>query len=90
MIRIRQPVFVVHEMTEIHRRVLAAGGPALLFEQPIKADGKPSDMPMLANLFGTVERVACGLGIERDQLGDSARRWRTCASRRRRKALPMR
>ena len=31
---------VVHEMTEIHRRVLAAGGPALLFEQAMRADGK--------------------------------------------------
>ncbi len=60
--RIREPVSVVHDMTEIHRRVLAAGGPALLFEQPIRADGRLSTMPMLVNLFGTVQRVAWGLG----------------------------
>ncbi len=61
--RIREPVSVVHEITEIHRRILRDKGPALLFERPIKADGSPSDLPLLTNLFGTVERVAWGLGI---------------------------
>ena len=45
------------EMTEIADRVLRAGGPALLFENP-----KGSTMPVLANLFGTVRRVALGMG----------------------------
>ena len=45
------------EMTEIADRVLRAGGPALLFENP-----KGSTMPVLANLFGTVKRVALGMG----------------------------
>jgi 4-hydroxy-3-polyprenylbenzoate decarboxylase len=45
------------EMTEIADRVLRAGGPALLFEHP-----KGSTMPVLANLFGTVKRVALGMG----------------------------
>ena len=45
------------EMTEIADRVLRAGGPALLFERP-----KGHDMPVLANLFGTVKRVALGMG----------------------------
>lgn len=31
--RISRPVSLVHEVTEIHRRVLIAGGPALLFEK---------------------------------------------------------
>lgn len=66
--RIRKPVSVVHELTEIHRRVLGANGPALLIENPIKADGTPSAMPMLVNLFGTVERVAWGFGILPDNL----------------------
>ncbi len=66
--RIVEPVSVVHDMTEIHLRVLAEGGPALLFERPVKADGQVSDMPVLVNLFGTVERVAWGLGIEPDGL----------------------
>lgn len=61
--RVREPVSVVHEATEIHRRVLAAGGPAILFERPVRADGSTFDMPMLVNLFGTVERVAWGLGV---------------------------
>lgn len=41
------------EMTEIADRVLSAGGPALLFENP-----KGHTIPVLANLFGTPERVA--------------------------------
>ena len=47
------------EMTEIGDRVLRAGGPALLFEKP-----KGSTIPVLANLFGTVKRVALGMGEE--------------------------
>ena len=61
--RIAEPVSLVHEMTEIHRRVLVAEGPALLFERPVDADGRVRDMPVLANLFGTEERIAWGLGI---------------------------
>ena len=45
------------EMTEICDRVLRAGGPAILFEHP-----KGHDIPVLANLFGTPERVALGMG----------------------------
>lgn len=62
--RIDAPVRVAHEVTEIHRRVLAENGPALLFTRPVLADGSLSPMPLLANLFGTVERVAWGLGVE--------------------------
>jgi len=47
------------EMTEICDRVLKAGGPALLFERP-----KGHAMPVLGNLFGTVRRVALGMGVE--------------------------
>ena len=70
LVRIREPVPVVHEMTEIHRRVLHASGPALLFEQPIKADGAIAEMPVLVNLFGTRERVAWGLGVNPEHLPD--------------------
>ncbi|MCS3805235.1 4-hydroxy-3-polyprenylbenzoate decarboxylase [Chromobacterium alkanivorans] len=59
--RIAAPVSPHLEMTEIGDRVLKAGGPALLFEQPAK-DGKRFDYPVLANLFGTPERVALGMG----------------------------
>lgn len=47
------------EMTEISDRVLRAGGPALLFENP-----KGYNTPVLTNLFGTPERVAMGMGEE--------------------------
>jgi 4-hydroxy-3-polyprenylbenzoate decarboxylase len=60
--RVAEPVSLVHEMTEIHRRTLAAGGPALWFEKPSN-DGRPAAMPALANLFGTAERVAAGFGV---------------------------
>jgi 4-hydroxy-3-polyprenylbenzoate decarboxylase len=64
--RIARPVSVVHEMTEIHRRVLQANGPALLFEKPVDAAGRPFAMPVLVNLFGTEERIARGLGVTVD------------------------
>jgi len=47
------------EITEVADRVLRAGGPALLFEHP-----GDSPMPLLANLFGTEQRVAAALGEE--------------------------
>lgn len=55
--RIEVPVDPYLEVTEICDRVLRAGGPALLFTQP-----KGSHIPLLANLFGTPERVALGMG----------------------------
>ena len=55
--RISMPIDTELEMTEIADRTLRAGGPALLFENP-----KNSDMPVLANLFGTPQRVAMGMG----------------------------
>jgi 4-hydroxy-3-polyprenylbenzoate decarboxylase len=46
-------------MTEICDRVLRAGGPALLFEHPAG-----HAVPVLANLFGTVSRVAAAMGAK--------------------------
>lgn len=57
--RISVPVDPKLEMTEIADRVLRAGGPALLFENP-----KDFSIPVLANLFGTEQRVALGMGQE--------------------------
>lgn len=62
--RIQHPVSPHLEMTEIADRVLRAEGPALLFEHPIKPDGTRYDYPVLANLFGTPERVALGMGAD--------------------------
>ena len=68
LVRVSKPVSSVLEMTEIQTRVIAEGGPAILFENVIKADGTPSDMPVLVNLFGTVERVAWGMNREPSEL----------------------
>lgn len=57
--RISAPVDPYLEMTEICDRTLRAKGPALLFENPIG-----HNTPVLANLFGTPERVALGMGEE--------------------------
>jgi 4-hydroxy-3-polyprenylbenzoate decarboxylase len=59
LVRIKEPVDPNLEMTEIADRTLRGGGPALLFENPVGFD-----MPVLANLFGTEERVALGMGAE--------------------------
>ena len=57
--RVKAPVSPRLEMTEICDRVLKAGGPAILFENPTGYS-----MPVLGNLFGTVRRVALGMGAD--------------------------
>ena len=61
LVRVSEPVAVKLEMTEIQTRLLAEGGPAVLFEKPVMDDGSVSPMPVLVNLFGTVKRVALGI-----------------------------
>ncbi|MGO1120267.1 UbiD family decarboxylase [Rhodovibrionaceae bacterium A322] len=68
LVRVSHPVSTDLEMTEIQTRLLAEEGPAVLFENVIKEDGTASDMPVLVNLFGTVERVAWGMDREPEQL----------------------
>jgi len=59
LVRVSHEVDPKLEMTEICDRTLRAAGPAILFENP-----KGFDTPVLANLFGTPERVAMGMGEE--------------------------
>ena len=66
--RVTAPVSPNLEMTEIQTRLLAEQGPAVLFENVRRDDGSPYDMPVLVNLFGTVERVAWGMEREPAQL----------------------
>lgn len=47
------------EITEIADRTLKSNGPALLFTNPIGAS-----MPILCNLFGTLDRIALGIGLD--------------------------
>ncbi|MBE9536466.1 MAG: UbiD family decarboxylase [Proteobacteria bacterium] len=63
LLRIKAEVDPYLEMTEIQKRVLEEGGPALLFENV-----KGHDMPALGNLFGTVERVAMAIGKKPEEL----------------------
>ena len=73
LVRVSEPVSTHLEMTEIQTRVLADGGPALLFENVRKENGDASSMPVLVNLFGTLERVARGMGRSYDDLRELGR-----------------
>jgi len=68
LVRVKERVSTVLEMTKIQTRLLAEGGPAVIFENAVMADGRPSPMPVLVNLFGTVERVAWGMDREPAEL----------------------
>jgi 4-hydroxy-3-polyprenylbenzoate decarboxylase len=68
LVRVTAPVSPHLEMTEIQTRLLAEKGPAVLFENVVRADGTRSDIPVLVNLFGTVERVAWGMDREPGEL----------------------
>jgi 4-hydroxy-3-polyprenylbenzoate decarboxylase len=57
--RISAPVDPDLELAAIADRVLAAGGPALLFENVVG-----STIPVAVNLMGTVERVLWSMGME--------------------------
>lgn len=57
--RVSAPISPYLEMTEICDRTLRAGGPALLFENPVG-----HSIPVLGNLFGTPRRVALGMGAD--------------------------
>lgn len=57
------PVDPYLELPEIHRRVIAAGGPALLFRNPRGAEGEGrSAFPVVTNLFGSAPRVDIAFG----------------------------
>ena len=65
--RVVAPVSPFLEMTEIQTRLLAEAGPAVLFEN-VANERAAIRMPVLVNLFGTVERVAWGMDREPHQL----------------------
>lgn len=57
LLTIDTPVDPYLEIAEIHRRVIARGGPALLFTRV-----KGSDFPVVTNLFGTALRLELAFG----------------------------
>ena len=62
IVEIEAPTDPTLEIPEIHRRVIAAGGPALLFRRPAAPGQPPSDIPVVTNLFGTKRRVELAFG----------------------------
>lgn len=63
LMRVKTEVSTHLEMTEIGTRLIASGGPAVLFENV-----KGNKITVLINLFGTVERVARGMGKKPKEL----------------------
>ena len=57
LVIVEAPVDPDLEIAEIHRRVIASGGPALLFTRV-----KGADFPCVTNLFGTTRRVDLAFG----------------------------
>lgn len=57
LVTIEVPVSANQEVAEIHRRVIAAGGPALLF-----TNVEGSNFPLVTNLFGTPGRAQQAFG----------------------------
>jgi UbiD family decarboxylase len=57
LVVVSAPVDARLEVPEIHRRVIAAGGPALLFTNVVGAD-----FPLVTNLFGSASRAELAFG----------------------------
>lgn len=69
LVEIEAEVATDLEAAEIHRRVIAAGGPALLFRRPLGAA-----FPLVTNLFGTKRRVELAFGARPERLVSEAAR----------------
>lgn len=57
LVEINTEVDPLLEIAEVHRRVIASGGPALLFKNV-----KGKSFPLVTNLFGTAKRVEMAFG----------------------------
>ncbi|HEX7127254.1 MAG TPA: UbiD family decarboxylase [Thermodesulfobacteriota bacterium] len=57
LLEVEAPVDPALELPEIHRRVAAAGGPALFFRRPTSGA-----FPVVTNLFGSPERIDLAFG----------------------------
>lgn len=63
LIRVKAPVNTDLEIAQIIDKLVRNNGPAVVFDN---VNGY--DMPVVANLFGSLDRVAWGLGVEKDEL----------------------
>jgi 4-hydroxy-3-polyprenylbenzoate decarboxylase len=78
LVRVKTPVSTYLEMTEIQTRLMAEGGPAVLFENVIRDPcsvfsesehgTRDTPYPVLVNLFGTVKRVAMAMNRKPEEL----------------------
>jgi 4-hydroxy-3-polyprenylbenzoate decarboxylase len=69
LVRVKEPVSPILEITALADRVVKAGGPALLFEN---VEG--SELPLAIGVYGTRRRMAWALGLEDlDELGTRLR-----------------
>src|SRR5690349_22037097 len=63
--RVPVPVDPDLEISEIVTRTVRDGGPALLFERPVRGE-----LPVAINIFGSARRMAMALGVEHvDEIG---------------------
>ena len=69
LVRVKEPVSPVLEITALADRVVKAGGPALLFEN---VEGR--ELPLAIGVYGTRRRMAWALGL--DDLDDLGTRLR--------------
>ena len=63
LVEVDAPVDWNLEAAEVHRRVIAAGGPALLFKNV-----KGSSFPLVTNLFGTAKPVNVAFGSKPEEV----------------------
>jgi 4-hydroxy-3-polyprenylbenzoate decarboxylase len=72
LVRIREPVSLDLELTEIADRAMKqpGGGKGILVEQPLLMNGKRSEFPVGINLFGSMRRMSMALGVnDLDEIG---------------------
>ncbi len=72
LVRVAEPVSPVLEMTEIQTRLLAEGGPAVLFENVVQADGRgviPKTGVFGAVAAGVLGAVGAGVTGKRSRVG---------------------
>lgn len=67
LVEIETPVDRDLEIAEIHRRVIAAGGPALLFTRV-----RGANAPLVTNMFGTKRRVELAFGSKPEEVVERA------------------
>ena len=88
IVEVAAPVDAHLEAAEIHRRVIAAGGPALLF-----TNVRGKSFPLVTNLFGTARRAEMAFGATRRWASQAAKplaqaRSREARGRRAASAMP--